>query len=53
MNGDNLKLAQNVALIAAAMRDLASWLENTDEHSGTRYSSIALGNVSFSYPTGK
>lgn len=47
---DNLILVQNVALIKAAVPDLASQLEETNVlvYSGTRYRSIALVNVSFS-----
>lgn len=48
MTKDNLKLIQNVALMKAAVPDLASWLEETNVYSGTRYRSTAPVNVSFS-----
>lgn len=44
----NLKLVQNVALIKAAMPDLASWLEETNVYSGTQYRFVVPVNVSFS-----
>lgn len=50
MTKDNLKGVQNVALIKAAVLDLASWLEETNVlgYSGIQYRSIAPVNVSFS-----
>lgn len=44
MTKDNLKVIQNVALMKAAVPDLASWLEETNVYSGT----TAPVNVSFS-----
>lgn len=47
MTGDYFKLVHNVALVKAAVPDLASWLKETNVYSDTKYRSIALVNVPF------